>query len=170
MSTLPRQRWTPAFARRTEGASDALAAILALSAGTDLISFAGGLPDPATFPVAVLEEAAARLLRTESASALQYSPTPGLPGLREAFADRLEHTEGRRPADADLMVTSGTIDALGLLAKALVDPGDVIAMEAPTYLGAINAFRGSRRTCAAWPWTATASTSTRSTGCARGAR
>lgn len=142
MSTLPQQRWTPAFARRTEGASDALAAILALSAGTDLISFAGGLPDPATFPVAVLEEAAARLLRTESASALQYSPTPGLPGLREAFADRLEHTEGRRPADADLMVTSGTIDALGLLAKALVDPGDVIAMEAPTYLGAINAFRG----------------------------
>jgi 2-aminoadipate transaminase len=142
MPTSPQTAWSPTFARRTEGASGELAAILALAAGSDLISFAGGLPDPQTFPVAVLEELTARLLRDHAATALQYSPTPGLPGLREALADRLESTDGRRPAPDELMVTSGNIDAIGLLAKALVDPGDVVAMEAPTYLGAIDAFRG----------------------------
>jgi 2-aminoadipate transaminase len=141
MSTLSRARWSPTFARRTEGASGEIAAILALAAGTDLISFAGGLPDPQTFPVAVLADLAARLLGGDAAIALQYSPTPGLPGLRDALADRLEHTEGRRPEPAGLMVTSGNIDAIGLLAKALVDAGDVVAVESPTYLGAIDAFR-----------------------------
>jgi 2-aminoadipate transaminase len=134
--------WSPAFARRTVGASGELAAILDLAAGTDLISFAGGLPNPETFPVAVLEELAAGLLRSDAATALQYSPTPGLPGLRAAFADRLAQAEGRRPEPGELMVTSGNIDALGLVARALVDAGDVVAVESPTYLGAIDAFRG----------------------------
>ncbi len=142
MPTLSAQQWSPAFAARTQGASGELAAILALSAGTDLISFAGGLPDPQTFPVAVLQRLVARLLADDAPRALQYSPTPGLPGLRAAFADRLQHAEGRRPAEDELMVTSGNIDAVGLLAKALVDAGDVIAVESPTYLGAIDAFRG----------------------------
>ncbi|MBV9526408.1 MAG: PLP-dependent aminotransferase family protein, partial [Candidatus Dormibacteraeota bacterium] len=132
----------PRFARRMQGVSNELASILALSAGSGLISFAGGLPDPRTFPVAVLEELSGALLRDDPAVALQYTPTPGLPGLREAFRDRLEQTDGHRPAWEELMVTSGTIDAISLLARALVDPGDVVAMESPTYLGAIDAFRG----------------------------
>jgi 2-aminoadipate transaminase len=131
----------PTFARRTDGASSELAAILALAAGTDLISFAGGLPDPQTFPVGVLEELCGGLLRDDAKVALQYSPTPGLPGLRAALSDRLEQTEGRRPAAGEIMVTSGNIDALGLLGKALVDRGDVVAVESPTYLGAIDGFR-----------------------------
>jgi 2-aminoadipate transaminase len=141
MSTAPTAGIRPAFARRTEGASGELAAILALSTGTDLISFAGGLPDPQTFPVGVLEELCGALLRDDPAVALQYSPTPGLPGLRAVLSDRLEHTEGRRPVAGELMVTSGNIDALGLLGKALVDRGDVVAVESPTYLGAIDGFR-----------------------------
>lgn len=142
MSTPVPYAWAPAFARRTEGASGELAAILALSAGTDLISFAGGLPDPETFPVTVLLELTRKLLEGDAGTALQYSPTPGLPGLREAFADRLHASEGRRPEVAELIVTSGNIDAVGLLAKAMVDVGDVVAVESPTYLGAIDAFRG----------------------------
>jgi 2-aminoadipate transaminase len=142
MTTSPRSAWSPAFARRTEGASGELAAILALSAGTDLISFAGGLPDPETFPVPILLELTRTLLEGDPGTALQYSPTPGLPGLREALADRLQTTERRRPEPAELMVTSGNIDAMGLLAKATVDVGDVEAVESPTYLGAIDAFRG----------------------------
>ncbi len=142
MTTSPQTAWSPRFAQRTEGASGALAAILALAAGSDLISFAGGLPNPQTFPVAVLEELTLRLLHEDAATALQYSPTPGLPGLRDALADRLERTDCRRPGPDELMVTSGNIDAIGLLAKALVDTGDVVAVEAPTYLGAIDAFRG----------------------------
>jgi 2-aminoadipate transaminase len=142
MSTPVPYAWAPAFARRTEGASGELAAILALSAGTDLISFAGGLPDPETFPVTVLLELTRKLLEGDAGTALQYSPTPGLPGLREAFADRLHASEGRRPEVGELIVTSGNIDAVGLLAKAMVDVGDVVAVESPTYLGAIDAFRG----------------------------
>ncbi len=142
MQTLPTHRWSSAFARRTHGVSGELAAILELAGGTDLISFAGGLPNPQTFPVAVLRDLAVPLLSGDAAVALQYSPTPGLPGLRDAFADRLAETQGRRPQAGELMVTSGTIDALGLLARAMLDPGDVAAVESPTYLGAIDGFRG----------------------------
>jgi 2-aminoadipate transaminase len=141
MSTAPAASINPAFARRMQGASGELAAILALAAGTDLISFAGGLPDPQTFPVAVLEELCGALLRNDPAVALQYSPTPGLASLRAVWRDRVEQTEGRRPAADELMVTSGNIDALALLGKALVDRGDVVAVESPTYLGAIDGFR-----------------------------
>lgn len=142
MQTLPTHHWSSAFARRTHGVSGELAAILELAAGTDLISFAGGLPDPQTFPVAVLAELFVPLLSADAAVALQYSPTPGLPALRGAFADQLAETQGRRPGAGELMVTSGTIDALGLLARAMLDPGDVAAVELPTYLGAIDGFRG----------------------------
>ena len=92
MQTLPTHHWSSAFARRTHGVSGELAAILELAAGTDLISFAGGLPDPQTFPVAVLAELFVPLLSADAAVALQYSPTPGLPALRGAFADRLAET------------------------------------------------------------------------------
>jgi 2-aminoadipate transaminase len=142
MPTSPRSAWSPAFARRTEDASGELAAILALSADTDMISFAGGLPNPETFPVPILLELTRTLLESDPGTALQYSPTPGLPGLREALADRLQTTQGRCPEPTELMVTSGNIDAIGLLAKATVDVGDVVAVESPTYLGAIDAFRG----------------------------
>jgi 2-aminoadipate transaminase len=142
MSSLPATNLDLVFANRTKGASAELAAILALGAGSaDLISFAGGLPDPRTFPVEALEELSGALLRDDAAVALQYSPTPGLPGLRAAFTDRLAQTEGRRPPSDELMVTSGTIDALGLLGKALIDRGDLVAVESPTYLGAIDGFR-----------------------------
>ena len=74
--------------------------------------------------------------------ALQYSATEGLASLRDYLAGRLEPLEGRRPGAGELMVTSGGIDCMELLAKSLVDPGDVVVVEAPTYLGAIMAFRG----------------------------
>jgi 2-aminoadipate transaminase len=143
MTTATTSPTTPRFARRMRGVSDELASILSLAAGSeDLISFAGGLPDPHTFPVGVLEELCGELLGQNAAVALQYSPTPGLPGLREAFAEHLSTTDGRRPEWDELMVTSGTIDAIGLLSKALLDPDDVVAVESPTYLGALDAFRG----------------------------
>ncbi len=142
MQAHPPRDWSSRFAQRTRGASGEVAAILALAGGTDLISFAGGLPDPQTFPVAVLGELTARLLSDDAAVALQYSPTPGLPGLRDALSDRLAASEARRPAADELMVTSGTIDALRLIATTMLDAGDVVAVEAPTYLGAIDSFRG----------------------------
>jgi 2-aminoadipate transaminase len=144
MTVAPQLRdWSASFARRTQtlGGGE-ITAILALAGATDVITFSGGFPDPATFPKDVLGEIAARLIAQDVAVALQYSPTEGLPGLRDYLAGRIETLQGRRPAAAELMVTSGGIDCMELMAKSLVDAGDVVVVEAPTYLGAIMAFRG----------------------------
>jgi 2-aminoadipate transaminase len=134
--------WVEMFAARTrQEESDALAAILALANARDIISFSGGFPDPATFPGEELADLLRDLLRSGDASVLQYGPTRGLPGLRDYLTTRLESLEGRRPADDELLVTSGGVEALELLGKTFLDPGDRTAVEAPTYLGAIMAFQ-----------------------------
>jgi 2-aminoadipate transaminase len=135
-------RWEQLFAGRTRGeVGEGIAAILAVLGRQDLISFAGGFPDPATFPreraVALLAEFAA----SGESSAFQYAPTRGLAGTLDAAAGRLETEQGRRPADDELLITSGAIEALELLGKSLLDPGDSVVVEGPTYLGAIMAFR-----------------------------
>ena len=135
-------QWADAFAARTRlGESDALAEILAMANARDVISFSGGFPDPATFPGEELADLLRELLLSKDASLLQYAPTPGLPGLRDYLAGRLERLEGRRPGEDELLVTSGGVEALELLGKAFLDPGDQTAVEAPTYLGAIMAFQ-----------------------------
>lgn len=127
-------RHTWEFAERTRaGAGDGIAAILGLLADPDLISFAGGFPDPRTFPA----DRVASLIGEMDASAFQYAPTQGLAGTRDAIALRLE----RRPDDSELLVTSGGIEALELVSKSFLDRGDAVVVEAPTYLGAIMAFR-----------------------------
>jgi len=144
MTAAPELRdWTTSFARRTQtlGGGE-ITAILSLAGATDVITFSGGFPDPATFPREVLGEIAAKLIATDVAVALQYSPTEGLPGLRDYVGGRLESQQGHRPAAGELMITSGGIDCMELIAKSLVDNGDVVVVEAPTYLGAIMAFRG----------------------------
>ncbi|HEX2044186.1 MAG TPA: PLP-dependent aminotransferase family protein [Gaiellaceae bacterium] len=133
--------WDPLFAERTRGAAgEGLLAILALAGVEDVISFAGGFPDPATFPGPAVAEILAELATGGDASPFQYSPTQGLPGPRDFVAERLERLEGRRPADAELVLTSGGIEALELVGKAFLDRGDRVLVEAPTYLGAIMAF------------------------------
>ena len=135
-------RWEALAAARTRGdVGEGIASVLALLGIPDLISFAGGFPDPKTFPrermSALLQEFAA----AGEVSAFQYAPTGGLAGPRDALADRLERLQGRRPAEDELLITSGGIEALELVGKSYLDPGDVVVVEAPTYLGAIQAFR-----------------------------
>ena len=139
-STTAALNWETSFARRTAGSAGEITAILALAGAKDIITFSGGFPAPETFPVDVLRHLTAHLLDTDAAVALQYSPTEGLPGVRDAVAQRLDADEGHRPADGDLMITSGGIDAMELLSKSMLDAGDTVAVEAPTYLGAIMAF------------------------------
>src|SRR6185503_13989792 len=127
---------------RTRGdVGEGIASVLALLGLPDLISFAGGFPDPATFPrermSALLQEFAA----AGEDSAFQYAPTRGLAGPLDALADRLARLQGSRPADDELLITSGGIEALELICKSYLDPGDVVVVEAPTYLGAIQSFR-----------------------------
>src|SRR4051794_10736207 len=100
----------------------------------------GGFPNPDTFPTADLDEIVARLLRDEPGIALQYAPSEGIPSVREFLADRQERLQGRRPAWDELTVTSGGMECIALLCQALLEPGDTVAVEAPTYLGALMAF------------------------------
>jgi 2-aminoadipate transaminase len=142
-AALEQHDWSARLARRAQAlGSGEITAILALAGATDVIAFSGGFPDPQTFPSDTLAGIAAKLIAQDAAVALQYSATEGLAGLRDYVAGRLEFREGVAPGPGELMITSGGIDCMELLAKTYVDPGDVVAVEAPTYLGAIMAFRG----------------------------
>jgi 2-aminoadipate transaminase len=134
--------WPALFARRAGRGGDELTAILSLAASTDVITFSGGFPAPETFPVDVLQDLLPRLVKEDAATALQYSPTEGLPAARGAVSSLLERTQGRSVDPADVLITSGGIEGLQLLARTLLDPGDRVLVEAPTYLGAIMAFAG----------------------------
>src|SRR5687767_3975659 len=146
------RRWDALVAARTRGdVGEGIASVLAMLGMPDVISFAGGFPDPETFP----RERVSRLFRdfvaTGETSAFQYAPTRGLAGPLDALADRLERLQGRRPADEELLITSGAIEALELVGKSFLDPGDLVVVEGPTYLGAIQAFRSFEATLVAVP-------------------
>src|SRR6266508_2583375 len=134
--------WEALFAARAQGeVGEGIAAVLAFLGRPDVISFAGGFPDPRTFP---RERAAALLAEFAAAgetSAFQYAPTRGLAGPLDALAGRLETVQGRRPREDELLITSGAIEGLELVGKSFLDRGDCVVVEAPTYLGAIMAFR-----------------------------
>ena len=137
------QAWTGAFARRTllRGGAE-LSAILAGSP-PGVLSMTGGFPNPETFPGEVIGEIAARLVRDDAAVAMQYSPVEGIASVREYLCDRQQQLQGRRPAAGELMVTSGGMECIALVCQALLDPGAAIAVEAPSYLGALMAFAGA---------------------------
>jgi 2-aminoadipate transaminase len=145
-------RWDVASAARTRGdVGDGIATVLAFLGMPDIISFAGGFPDPETFPRERVSTLFAEFAASGEAAAFQYAPTRGLAGTLDALAARLEQLEGRRPAEDELLVTSGGIEALELIVKSYVDPGDVVVVEGPTYLGAIQAFRGFEASLVAVP-------------------
>jgi 2-aminoadipate transaminase len=140
--TTESRSWEQLFAARTRGeVGNGVEAVLAFLGVPDIISFAGGFPDPLTFP----RERAAALLAEfgagNEAAAFQYAPTRGLAGTLDAVAGRLETVQGRRPAGGELVITSGSMEGLELVGKSFLDRGDVVVIEAPTYLGAIMAFR-----------------------------
>jgi DNA-binding transcriptional MocR family regulator len=114
--------------------------ILALTARPGMISLAGGLPAPELFDAAGLRAAFDDVLATAAERVLQYSPTEGDPALRAAIAARL--IPHGLPTTADeLLVTSGSQQALTLVATALLDPGDVVLVEEPSYLAALQCFQ-----------------------------
>jgi 2-aminoadipate transaminase len=142
-AALEQHDWSARLARRAQALGGGeITAILALAGATDVITFSGGFPDPQTFPADILAGIAAKLIAQDPGVALQYSATEGLAGARDYVSGRLEFREGVAPGPGELMITSGGIDCMELLAKSYVDPGDAVVVEAPTYLGAIMAFRG----------------------------
>ncbi len=105
-----------------------------------VISFGGGLPAADFFPVDDLSQAQDRVMRTRGASALQYSVTDGVRELREWVAGRMRADHGVATSAEDVVITSGSQQGLDLYARVFLDPGDVVALENPSYLGAIQAF------------------------------
>ncbi|MGB1586063.1 MAG: PLP-dependent aminotransferase family protein [Thermoplasmatota archaeon] len=113
--------------------------LLKLTENPDVISFAGGLPNPGSFPVEEVTEAAGRVLKEHSHRAMQYSTTEGVVELREGLSDYL----GSQNMDVDpdeILITNGSQQGLDLLGRVLLDPKDTIVVSNPTYLGALQAF------------------------------
>jgi DNA-binding transcriptional MocR family regulator len=120
--------------------------ILSLTERPEVISLAGGLPAPELFPAEMLAGAYAAVTGpTRAARSLQYSPTEGVPELREALAERL-HARGVPGTGEDVVITTGSQQALALVATVLLDPGDAVLVEDPSYLAALQcfAFAGAR--------------------------
>ena len=152
MTATEVQRWDALFAARTRGdVGDGIASVLAFLGMPDMISFAGGFPDPETFPRERVSTVLSEFAASGEVTAFQYAPTRGLAGPLDALAGGLEVLQGRRPADDELLITSGAIETLELVAKSFIDPGDLVVVEAPTYLGSLQAFRGFEAALVAVP-------------------
>ncbi|MCU1391797.1 MAG: lysN 1 [Ilumatobacteraceae bacterium] len=133
-------RTTPAVSRRASAVrSSAIRDLLANARVPGMLSLAGGLPEPSTFPTALLAEAAARRL-SDGADVLQYAPTEGDERLRAQIA-AYESLRQRREVDpADVLVTTGSQQALAMVSSVVADAGDVIAVPQACYLGALQTF------------------------------
>ncbi len=125
--------------RTANVSSSAVREILKVTQRPDVISLAGGLPAPESFPVRALREAFDAVLDEGGAGALQYSTTEGEPGLRAWVADQ-ETARGIPTSPDQVLITASSQQALDLVAKGFVEPGEPILVESPTYLGAIQAF------------------------------
>jgi len=132
--------WSHRFAYRTGVVkSSAIRELLKLTQRPEVISFAGGLPAPDVFPVARFQEACRQVLEQHGSQALQYSTTEGFLPLREMIAKNLQRY-GILATPDNVLLTSGSQQALDLIAKLLINRGDRVLVEAPTYLGALQAF------------------------------
>lgn len=130
------------FAKRLDALNSSdIGDLLKLIARPDIISFAGGLPAPELFPVDALKEAGARVMEEMGRVACQYASTDGLLPLREKISQRMKEKNNITSSSEDILITSGSQQGLDFAARVFVDEGDVILMESPSYLGAINAFK-----------------------------
>ena len=125
--------------RASQLQSSAIREILKITQRPEIISFAGGLPSPATFPVEHMKAAYAKVLTDNPNVALQYGPTDGYPPLRAWIANSLS-TPDCTILPEQVLMTSGSQQALDLLGKVLIDEGSRVLVETPSYLGALQAF------------------------------
>ncbi len=131
----PNMQWTLA-ARAEKMNPSVIREILKVTEKPGIISFAGGLPSPKTFPISAFAEACAKVLREDGQAALQYAASEGYAPLREMVAAMLPW----KVDPAQVLITTGSQQGLDLLAKVLIDKGSPILVETPTYLGALQAF------------------------------
>jgi len=136
MATL----WKNRYAQRTQRMGrSVIRELLKYTQQPDIISFAGGLPAPELFPIAEAQDAACRVLAEGGVAALQYGPTEGFVPLRQFIVDRMARYGIRAKAE-NVVITNGSQQALDLIGKLLLNPGDRVLVEEPTYLGALQAW------------------------------
>ncbi len=132
--------WTSRYALRTKGVkSSAIRELLKFTQRPEVISFAGGLPAPEVFPIERFQQACQKVLQEKGPAALQYGPTEGYEPLREMLAQNMARY-GIKAKVENVLITSGSQQALDLIGKLLINSGDRVLVEAPTYLGALQAF------------------------------
>ena len=134
------ERYAGLFSKRAAAMkSSAMRDLMAVTARPDIISLAGGLPDTSTFPAEDFAALMARVAVDASARALQYGPTEGLDDVKDCIVAVMA-AEGMEVEREDLLVTTGGQQVIDLVCKTLLDPGDVVVAEAPTYPGAVPVF------------------------------
>ena len=133
-------KWADLYASRTNSMkSSEIRDLLSVTARSDIISLAGGLPYTKNFKLEKVVEAARTTMRKEGGAALQYGPSEGHIGLKKHIID-LMATGDIKIDETGLVITGGSQQGLDLIAKIFVDPGDAVIVEAPSYVGALNAF------------------------------
>ena len=120
--------------------ADFLSDILKAAADPSIISFAGGLPNPASFPIAEMEEATRKVLETNGVRALQYNSAQGYLPLRQYISKRYKEKQDIDFAPEEIIITNGSQQALDLFSSVMIDPGDEIMVENPSYLAALQSF------------------------------
>jgi 2-aminoadipate transaminase len=139
-TTRDLERYAGLFATRTHGLkSSVMRDLMAVTQQTDIISLAGGLPDTSTFPAEAFSSLMSHVGAEASARALQYGPTEGLDELKDCIVEVMA-AEGMRAEPDDILVTTGGQQVIDLVCRTLLDPGDVVVAEAPTYPGALPSF------------------------------
>lgn len=130
------------FAQRMAGMqASAVREILKVTQRPEVISFAGGLPAPELFPVAEIGKVCEEVCAAEGHKVLQYATTEGRPTLRAKIADRMNRKYRSHLKAENILITTGSQQNLDMAGKIFFDQGDVVLMESPTYLAAINAFK-----------------------------
>ncbi|MBI4940338.1 MAG: PLP-dependent aminotransferase family protein [Actinobacteria bacterium] len=134
-------RWVDTYAARTRGmTASEIRALFAVASRPEVVSLAGGMPFLSALPLDVVGNALAKLVAERGTVALQYGSGQGDPGLREKILDVMAPQQVDAHPD-DIVVTTGSQQALDLVTRIFVDPGDVVVAEAPSYVGALGVFR-----------------------------
>lgn len=132
---------TPFAARMGQMKKSFVRELLKVAQDPSFISFAGGLPNPSTFPIEEIQLAAEKVLATKGPKVLQYGVSFGYYPLREWIANRYVQKYGMSVTAENILITNGSQQALDLIAKVMIDPGDNVVVEAPSYMGGIHALR-----------------------------
>lgn len=142
----------PACSRWIQSSNTITQQFLSIGGMPDVVSLAGGLPAAELYPVDAIREATDRALTRWGSRILEYGPVEGLHALRETIAARVAESSGGRFGAENVMLTTGAMQGLDLVGKILVDPGDLILAQAPTYLGALDAWRPRQPRYAKFDW------------------